>query len=148
MAEHAPSAESVSPTDDALNQLSARFGEALQRDSRDGYDGLIVGADQLVAVATALRDDLGYDYLASATAVDYLGKGDHLEMVYHLCRTDGGAPLVLKAQTPREDAALPSLVPVWPGAEFQEREAWDLMGIRFDGHPDLRRILLWEGFAA
>lgn len=147
MAEHAPSAESVSPTDDALNQLSARFGEALQRDPRDGYDGLIVGPDQLVAVATALRDDLGYDYLASATAVDYLGKGDHLEMVYHLCRTDGGAPLVLKAQTPREDAALPSLVPVWPGAEFQEREAWDLMGIRFDGHPDLRRILLWEGFA-
>ncbi len=147
MAEHAPSAESVAPADDALHQLSARFGDALQRDTRPGYEGLIAGPEQLVAVAAALRDDLGYDYLASATAVDYLGKGDHLEMVYHLCRTAGGPPLVLKAQTPREAATLPSLVGVWPGADFQEREAWDLMGIRFEGHPDLRRILMWEGFA-
>jgi len=147
MAEHAPTAESVNPVDDALNQLSARFGDALQADTRDGFGGLVAGADQLIAVATALRDDLGYNYLASATAVDYLGKGDHLEMVYHLCRTAGGPPLVLKAQTPRETATLPSLVGVWPGADFQEREAWDLMGIRFEGHPDLRRILTWEGFA-
>ena len=148
MAEHAPTAESVTPTDEALNQLSARFGDAIQPDTREGFSGLIVQPDQLIAVATALRDDLGYDYLASATAVDYLGKGDHFEMVYHLCRTKGGPPLVVKAQTPRDVAALPSLVPVWPGAEFQEREAWDLMGIHFDGHPDLRRILMpdeWQG---
>lgn len=146
MAEHAPTAESVTPTDEALNQLSARFGDAIQPDTREGFSGLIVQPDQLIAVATALRDDLGYDYLASATAVDYLGKGDHFEMVYHLCRTKGGPPLVVKAQTPRDVAALPSLVPVWPGAEFQEREAWDLMGIHFDGHPDLRRILMWDGY--
>ena len=147
MAEHAPTADSVAPADDALNRLSARFGDALQRDTRPGYEGLIAGPEQLVAVATALRDELGYDYLASATAVDYLGKGDHLEMVYHLCRIAGGPPLALKAQTPREVATLPSLIGVWPGADFQEREAWDLMGIRFEGHPDLRRILMWEGFA-
>src|SRR5690606_1804467 len=55
-------------------------------------------------------------------------------------------PLSFKARTPRDEAELPSLVGVWPGADFQEREAWDLMGIRFQGHPNLRRILMWEGF--
>ena len=94
-----------------------------------------------------MRDDLGYNYLSSAAGVDYLGKGDHLEMVYHAYQMHAGGPaLVLKAQTPRDVATLPSLVPVWPGADFQEREAWDLMGIRFAGHPNLKRILLWEGF--
>jgi NADH-quinone oxidoreductase subunit D/NADH-quinone oxidoreductase subunit C/D len=78
--------------------------------------------------------------------VDYLGIGDHLEMVYHAYNTHGGPALVFKAQTPRDNAEIPSLIDVWPGADFQEREAWDLMGIRFAGHPNLKRILLWEGF--
>ncbi len=147
MSEQAPVVEQTSPTDDALSQLQARFGDAVHRDEREGYEGLLVDPAQLVKVARALRDDLGYDYLSSATAVDYLGKGDHLEMVYHAYRTAGGPPMMLKAQTPREDAVLPSLCSVWPGADFQEREAWDLMGIRFEGHPNLKRILLWEGFA-
>ena len=100
-----------------------------------------------MAVATTIRDELGYDYLSSATAVDYLGKGDHLEMVYHAYQIEQGGPgLVFKARTPRDNATLPSLIGVWPGADFQEREAWDLMGIRFAGHPNLKRILLWEGF--
>ena len=72
--------------------------------------------------------------------------GDHLEMVYNVYRTTGGPGLTLHAQTPRDSASLPSLFGVWPGADFQEREAWDLMGIRFEGHPSLQRILMWEGF--
>ncbi|HML22257.1 MAG TPA: NADH-quinone oxidoreductase subunit D [Aggregatilinea sp.] len=147
MSEQAPVVEHASPTDDALSHLEARFGDAIRRDEREGYDGLLVDPARLLDVARAVRDDLGYDYLSSATAVDYLDKGDHLEMVYHAYRTAGGPPLVFKAQTPRENAVLPSLCPVWPGADFQEREAWDLMGIRFEGHPNLKRILLWEGFA-
>jgi NADH:ubiquinone oxidoreductase subunit D len=67
-------------------------------------------------------------------------------MVYHLAQSTGGSPLTLKTQIPREHPVVPSLVPVFPGADLQEREVWDLMGIKFDGHPDLRRILLWEGF--
>ncbi len=147
MTEQAPVAETQNPTEHALGALQARFGDAVQLDNRDGYTGLIVAPEKLVEVAQAVRDQLGYDYLTSATAVDYLGKGDHLEMVYHVCRTEGGSPLVLKAQTPRDQATLPSLTGVWPAANFQEREAWDLMGIRFEGHPNLKRILLWEGFA-
>jgi NADH:ubiquinone oxidoreductase subunit D len=69
-----------------------------------------------------------------------------MEVVYHFFRSTGGPALVIKTQVPREEATVPSLVPVYPGAEFQEREAWDLLGIRFVGHPDLRRILMWEGF--
>jgi NADH-quinone oxidoreductase subunit C/D len=144
MTEQAP----VIETADALDFLQKRFGDAVRPDDREGYTGIIVNPDKLVRVAAAVRDDLGYDYLASATAVDYLGKGDHFEMVYHTYKTgEAGAALVIKAQTPRDVATLPSLVPVWPGADFQEREAWDLMGIRFEGHPNLKRILMWEGFA-
>jgi NADH-quinone oxidoreductase subunit C/D len=134
-------------TEDAINRLLEHFGPAVRRDDRQGYTGVVVDPAKLVAVATFTRDQLGYNYLANAAAVDYLGKGDFFEMVYHTCPITGGPALVLKAQTPRDVAALPSLVPVWPGADFQEREAWDLMGIRFEGHPNLKRILMWEGFA-
>lgn len=129
-----------------VQTLQDRFGNAVKADDRDNYEGVIVDRDKLVEVATALRDDYGYDYLSSATAVDYLGFGDHFEMVYHCYKTTGGPALVMKAQTPRDVATIPSLINVWSGADFQEREAYDLMGIHFPGHPNLKRILMWEGF--
>ncbi len=135
----APALENVTP------KLDEEFPGVASPDTRKGYGGYLIPPDKLVEVATKLRDEAGYDYLSSATAVDYLDEG-HLEMVYHLYRTTGGPALVVKAQTPRDNAVLPSLVPVYPGADFQEREAWDLYGIRFTGHPNLKRILMWEGF--
>ncbi len=127
--------------------LQERFPGAVKPDDRKGYEGIVVSADQLVDVATAIRDDYGFNYLSNAAAVDYLGQGDHMEMVYHAFRVPAGGPgLVFKAQTSRDDPSIPSLVRVWPGADFQEREAYDLYGIRFPGHPNLRRILLWDGF--
>jgi len=125
--------------------LTARFPESVVPDERKGYTGYIVNPENLIEVATALRDEMGYDYLTSLTGVDYL-PDDKMEVVYHLCRSTGGSPLVLKTQVGRDGSVVPSLVPVYPGAELQEREAWDLLGIRFEGHPDLRRILMWEGF--
>ncbi len=133
-------------TNAAIAVLKEKFPDAVQDDTREGYKGIIVDKNKLVEVATAIRDELGFDYLSSATGVDYLGIGDHLEMVYHAYSTSGGPALVFKAQTLRDNAEIPSLIDVWPGADFQEREAWDLMGIRFSGHPNLKRILLWEGF--
>jgi len=129
----------------AETALEARFPGSVTPDPRKGYEGYIVQADRLVEIATALRDEFGYDYLSSVTGVDYLPEGK-MEVVYHFFRSTGGPALVIKTQVPREEATVPSLVPVYPGAEFQEREAWDLLGIRFVGHPDLRRILMWEGF--
>lgn len=137
---------STSPTFVPEADLATRFPHAVRVDERKGYSGYIVEAQHLIEVATAIRDELGYDYLSSVTGVDYLPEGK-MEVVYHAYRTIGGPALVFKVQVPRDDPRLPSLVPVYPGAEFQEREAWDLLGIRFEGHPDLRRILMWEGFA-
>ncbi len=148
MAEN-PAAEvtTANPVAEAIAALKAQFPDAVTEDDRKGYTGIVVDPESLVEVATAVRDTLGYNYLSSATAVDYLGKGDYFEMVYHTYRVPaGGPPLVIKARTPRDKATLPSVISVWPGADFQEREAYDLMGIRFEGHPNLKRILLWEGF--
>lgn len=129
----------------AKSDLEIRFPDLLTPDDRQGYEGYIVKTENLVEVATALRDEFGFDYLSSLTGVDYL-PDDQMEVVYHFYRSTGGSGLVIKAQAPRDNAVVPSLVSVYPGADFQEREAWDLLGIRFEGHPDLRRILMWEGF--
>ena len=140
-------ADMTTPIPVSTLDLSARFPGILSTDLRPGYSGWIVEKDHLLEFATALRDELGYDYLSSITGVDYLPEGK-LEVVYHAYQTTGGPGLVLKVQVPRQDPVeVPSLVSIYPGAELQEREAWDLLGIKFTGHPDLRRILMWEGFA-
>ncbi len=124
--------------------LKERFGEAIQPAE---YEGVVVANDRLLQVARALHDEMGYEYLSSVTGVDYFDKG-YLEVVYHAYKLSGGGPLVFKARTPRDAnaAEVPSVVGIWNGADFQEREAYDLYGIRFAGHPDLRRILMWEGY--
>jgi NADH-quinone oxidoreductase subunit D/NADH-quinone oxidoreductase subunit C/D len=127
------------------SELELRFPDSVSPDTRKGYEGYIVKAENLLQFATTLRDELGYDFLTSVTGVDYLPEG-FLEVVYHALQTIGGPPLVFKVQVPREDPVIPSLVPIYPGADFQEREAYDMYGIRFAGHPNLKRILMWEGF--
>jgi NADH:ubiquinone oxidoreductase subunit D/NADH:ubiquinone oxidoreductase subunit C len=135
---------SEQPSPDVVD-LEARFPENVTRDERGGYEGYLVSADKLVEFATTVRDELNYDYLSSVTGVDYL-PDNQMEVVYHAYKSTGGPALVFKVQLPREKPVLPSLVPIYPGADFQEREAWDLLGIRFEGHPNLKRILMWEGF--
>ncbi|MFU8771429.1 MAG: NADH-quinone oxidoreductase subunit C, partial [Anaerolineales bacterium] len=125
--------------------IENRFPQAVRKDDRKGYEGYIVEAANLVEFATTIRDEFGYDYLSSVTGVDYLPEGK-MEVVYHAYKSTGGKALVFKVQVPREDPVLPSLVSIYPGADFQEREAWDLLGIKFLDHPNLKRILMWEGF--
>lgn len=126
-------------------ELPALFPGSTRIDARANYSGWIVEKEKLVEVATALRDQHGFDYLSSVTGVDYYPQ--MMEVVYHVYKTTGGPGIVLKVQVPRADPMeIPSLTSVWPGAEFQEREIWDLYGIKFADHPDLRRILMWEGF--
>lgn len=128
-----------------IADLPTRFPDGVQADQRPGYQGFLIQKHALLDVVKCLRDELNYDYLSSITAVDYLPDGK-FEVVYHLFQTTGGPALEVKVQVPRDEPVVPSLVALFPGAELQEREAWDLMGIRFENHPDLRRILLWEGF--
>jgi len=139
-------APEVDPVEDATAALKERFPENVSDDTRDRYTGLIVRAEDISEIGQYLRDDLGFDYLSSVTGVDLIEE-NKLEVVYHAFSTKkGGGPVVLKVQVERDDPKVPSMVSIWPGASFQEREAWDLFGIQFEGHPDLRRILLWEGF--
>ena len=126
--------------------LVARFPGKVVVDARPGYSGFIVNKENLVEVATAIRDEFGFDLLTAATGADYIAE-NKMEMVYHAYKTTGGPGLVFKVQVERVDPVeIPSLINIWPGVDFQEREAWDLLGIKFTGHPDLRRILMWEGY--
>jgi NADH-quinone oxidoreductase subunit C len=107
---------------------------------------LLVEAGSLLDVASYLKDTSGldFDYLTLLTAVDYL---DCFEVVYNLTSTKHNHSLVLKTRCyDRDNPTLPSVVGLWRTADFQEREAYDLMGISFEGHPNLKRIVLWEGF--
>lgn len=104
----------------------------------------VVAADALLEVSAWLRDQAAYDYLSNVTGVD---RGERFEVIYHVYSMGaGGGAIVLKVSGPWDKAEVPSVVSVWPAAEFQEREIFDLLGISFAGHPDLRRILLWDGF--
>lgn len=133
------------PASTATVDLAARFPGIVQLDARPDYTGFIVEKDSLLEVAAAIRDEFGFDLLSSVTGVDYAP--DKMEVVYHAYRTSGGPGLAFKVQVPRIDPVeVPSLIHLWPGVDLQEREVWDLLGIKFSGHPDLRRILMWEGF--
>lgn len=110
-------------------------------------EAVTVRREQLLEVAVFLRDadDLQFKYLNSLTAVDRL---EYFEVVYHITSIRYNRMAAVKVRTDgRDDTRVPSVVAVWPGAQLQEREAYDLMGIYFEGHPDLRRIFLWEGFS-
>ncbi len=107
---------------------------------------LVVKSDSLFKVAEYLKSspELEFDYLISITAVDYL---DYFEVVYHLVSIKHNHSLVLKTRCyDRERPAIPSITKLWQGADFQEREIYDLMGIKFEGHPNLKHIVLWDGF--
>ena len=115
---------------------------------------LVVAPDKLLSLLTHMRDKEAYDFLSSVTCVDYQtygGKkrvdvGARFEVVYHLYSTSkGGGFVSLRVRVP-EDDSVPSAVSVFPGANLQEREVYDLYGVTFEGHPNLRRVLTWEGF--
>jgi NADH-quinone oxidoreductase subunit C len=108
-------------------------------------DDAVVYPERLPEVARYVRDVLGYELLSNITAVDYLADGV-IEMVYHFFHLDGGPALVIKTRVPRDHPVVPSLTDEWPGANLQEREAFDLFGVVFTGHPNLTRIYMWDEF--
>ena len=107
----------------------------------------VVQAEHLPAVLHVLRDNFGYDYLSNITAIDYLEQGI-IEVVYQLYNLEGGADLRIRVRVGRsaEECVIPSLTPTWPGANLQEREAYDMYGVFFPGHPNLARIYMWDEF--
>jgi len=124
-------------------KLQPRFPGSIVESSESG---LVVKSESLLDIASFLKTspDLDFDYLTAITAVDYYA---YFEVVYQLTSLKHNHSLVVKTRCyGRDNPALPSVVSLWRGADFQEREIYDLMGIRFDGHPNMKRIFLWEGF--
>jgi len=124
-------------------KLTEKFPESLEE---AGKDSVRVKPDALVAVLSYLKDteDFKLDYFNYITAVDYY---IYFEVVYRLTSLEHNHSLVVKTRThDRDNPSVPSVTGIWQGADFQEREIYDLMGIKFEGHPNLKRIFLWDGF--
>ncbi|CAF0691961.1 NADH-quinone oxidoreductase subunit C [Candidatus Methylacidithermus pantelleriae] len=130
-----------------LDTLQARF-EQKTFSVREFRGETTVQLDRWIVrdVARFLKEERGFRFLLDITAVDHLPEKPRFEVVYHFYHLDLGLPLRIKARVPEEDPTVPSLVPVYATANWHEREAYDMMGLRFEGHPDLRRILMWEGY--
>ncbi len=141
----APTTITVNPND--AESVAAQIKAALPEAEVSGNaQGLTVGANNLVEVMRYLRDApaLTFDYLANVTSVDW---PDRIEVLYHLASINrGGGTMAVRVNADKQDPVVPSVVPVYRGADFQEREVYDMMGVRFPGHPNLRRILMWDGF--
>jgi NADH-quinone oxidoreductase subunit C len=126
-----------------VSQLSARFPGTIEE---AGLDSALVKSESLPAVAEYLKtaEGLKYEYLNYITAVDYY---DYFEVVYMLTSLEFNRSVTLKVRCYiRDNPSVPSLTGLYQGADWQEREVYDLMGITFEGHPNLKRIFLWEGF--
>ena len=125
------------------SQIEEKIPDSIEESSQDS---LVIKSDSLLEVAAFLKDTEGlkFDYFNYITAVDYYS---YFEVVYQLTSLEHNHSVLLKTRTyDRENPSAPSVISVWQGADFQEREIYDLMGIKFEGHPNLKRIFLWEGF--
>ncbi len=131
----------------AVKDLAVTLAESYPRKVEAlSSDTLLVAPDALQDICLYLRDTDGlkFDYFNFVTAVDYY---QYFELVYRISSLQYNHVMVVKVRTPgREDQVVPSVTGIWQGADFQEREIFDLFGIGFEGHPDLRRIFLWEGY--
>ena len=128
---------------EVAEKLKQQFPESIIESTEAN---LLVKSDSLFEIISFLKtsQDFDFNFLNNITAVDYY---DYFEVVYHLTSMKHNHSLTVKARCySRENPAVPSIVPLYRGADFQEREVYDLMGITFKGHPNLKRILLWEGF--
>ena len=134
---------------EALNALKQKFPSAVERPSGD-HPALTVPIADLTAALRALRDEWAFDLLMDVTAIDWAaGASPRFTVVYHLLSTTRPGSYVRVAAPcagTDEVPTAPSVTTLWPGANWHERECFDMFGIRFEGHPDLRRILMWDGY--
>ena len=139
------------PADSAtLTALKFNQGDLPTSEFR-GDTRVIVGKDRLLEVMTVLKSERGFDLLVDVTCVDYLNYRDATDrfgLVYLLANTQTNERLTVRVFVNEPDVAVPSMYDLWKGADWLEREVYDMFGITFDGHPNLRRILMPEEFTA
>jgi NADH-quinone oxidoreductase subunit C len=133
---------------ESVEKLKSRFGELISgpAEFRGETTARVADAEKIAEVCAWAKQDLNFNYLVDVSSVDNYGADPRWTLVYELCDLSTGVHLRLKTDVSEEKSELPSVIGVWRTADWHEREIYDMMGIRFRGHPDLRRILMWEGY--
>jgi NADH-quinone oxidoreductase subunit C len=133
---------------DLAKQLKARFGDLISEpvEFRGEISLKVADAERIMEVCAFAKQELGFDYLVDVSSIDNYGEDPRWTVVYHLYGIVSKQYLRLITSVSEEKSELPTITTVWRTADWHEREIYDLMGIRFRGHPDLRRIIMWEGY--
>jgi NADH-quinone oxidoreductase subunit C len=130
-----------------FDSLAKAFGEKIQdRTEFRGETTYTISATDHREIAKFCRDKLSFDYLLDITSIDNFGDEPRFEIIYHMYSMRLAACLRLKMKVSEELGAIETVSDIWPTANWHEREIYDMMGIKFNGHPDLRRILMWDGY--
>ncbi|HVU15543.1 MAG TPA: NADH-quinone oxidoreductase subunit C [Candidatus Didemnitutus sp.] len=137
----------MTETVDVATALQGKFPAATARPSTD-HPALNVPAGEAIAILRELRDNHGYDYLVDVTAIDWsAAQSPRFSVVWHLyAKATHRYVRLVAACADDQNPSMPSVTSLWPAADWHERETFDMFGINFTGHPDLRRILMWEGY--
>jgi NADH-quinone oxidoreductase subunit C len=131
----------------SATSMQEKFNTAvLSRTEFRGDSALTVELGSLYSLLKHAKEALGYDMLMDICSIDNSGTDPRFEIVYHLYNLSTAATLRIKSAVSEDVSEVPSVVDLWLTADWHEREVWDMMGIKFTNHPDLRRILMWEGF--
>jgi len=129
-------------------QLKAKFGDLISEPAefRGEYTVVVADAQRIADVCAFCNADLGFDYLVDLSGVDNYGEDPRWTIVYELFGHGHNSYLRLKTSVSEEKGGLPTVSSIWRTADWHEREVYDMMGVRFSSHPDLRRILMWDGY--
>ena len=130
------------------NKLREKFGELVSAPTefRGEVSVKVADAEHIVEICTFAKTELGFDYLVDVSSLDNYGEDPRWAVVYHLYGITHKQYVRLITSVSEEKSELPTVTKVWRTADWHEREIYDMMGVRFRGHPDLRRILMWEGY--
>ena len=133
---------------ESAQKIKDKFGDLISEPAefRGEISMKISDAEKIVEICTFSKNDLDFNYLVDIISIDNYGDDPRWTVVYHLRSLKTGAELRVKTDVSEEKSELPSIIGVWKTANWHEREIYDMMGIHFRGHPDLRRILMWEGY--
>lgn len=133
---------------ESANKLKEKFGELISApvEFRGEITISIADAERIAEVCEFAKKELAFNFLLDICSIDNYGDDPRWTVIYHLQGLSHGATLRIKTNVSEERSELPTVTKVWPTADWHEREIYDMMGIRFRGHPDLRRILMWDGY--
>ncbi len=133
---------------DLALQLKEKFGNLIseQKEFRGEITVCVAEAERIAEVCAFAKGELGFDYLIDISTLDHYGEDPRFTVVYELSGITHQQHLRLKTQVAEEKGEVPSVTSVWRTADWHEREAYDMMGVKFAGHPNLQRILMWEGY--